>query len=285
MINFIKGIVTGIGGIAPGLSGSVLLVIFGLYEKAIDAIATLFKNIKENLKFLIPLALGMGIGVIVFSKVVNYFIGAFEIQTRFLFFGLILGTLPLFYKQVTKKKEEFSKRCYILVAIAFAIGFFLFVVNSNAFPSITNPNILQSVILGMVVAAATIIPGVDSAAILSALGMYEIWVTSLANFNLQVLIPAGIGGVLGLFIFSMFMNKLIKKYHTYTFSVLFGLFIAIIPSVLKMSEGGYVPIGFNAQTLISLVFMLIGFVSSFLLGKLESKVDDEKEKKEKIKET
>jgi len=38
MIRFFKGIIVGLGGIAPGLSGSVLLVIFGLYEKAIEAI-------------------------------------------------------------------------------------------------------------------------------------------------------------------------------------------------------------------------------------------------------
>ena len=28
MINFLKGIVVGLGGVAPGLSGSVLLIIF-----------------------------------------------------------------------------------------------------------------------------------------------------------------------------------------------------------------------------------------------------------------
>ena len=33
MIRFFKGIVVGIGGVAPGLSGSVLLIIFGLYQK------------------------------------------------------------------------------------------------------------------------------------------------------------------------------------------------------------------------------------------------------------
>ena len=43
-------IIVGIGGIAPGLSGSVLLVIFGLYQKTINAIGTLFKNFKKNIK-------------------------------------------------------------------------------------------------------------------------------------------------------------------------------------------------------------------------------------------
>ena len=47
--NFFKGIIVGIGGIAPGLSGSVLLVILGLYQKTIDAMGTLFKNFKNSL--------------------------------------------------------------------------------------------------------------------------------------------------------------------------------------------------------------------------------------------
>ncbi len=57
MINFLKGVVTGLGAIAPGLSGSVLLVIFGLYRKTIEAISSIFnfKILKENLKILIPL--------------------------------------------------------------------------------------------------------------------------------------------------------------------------------------------------------------------------------------
>ena len=55
MLNFLKGIIVGIGGIAPGLSGSVLLVILGLYQKTITAIGTLFKDFKKNLLFLIAL--------------------------------------------------------------------------------------------------------------------------------------------------------------------------------------------------------------------------------------
>ena len=67
MLNFFKGIIVGIGGIAPGLSGSVLLVIFGLYQNTINAIGTLFKDLKKNLLFLVPLFCGFGIGVLLFS--------------------------------------------------------------------------------------------------------------------------------------------------------------------------------------------------------------------------
>ena len=47
MYNFLKGIIVGIGGIAPGLSGSVLLVILGLYQKTINAIGTIFKDLRK----------------------------------------------------------------------------------------------------------------------------------------------------------------------------------------------------------------------------------------------
>ena len=72
MERFFKGIIAGIGGIAPGLSGSVLLVILGLYQKTITAIGTLFKNFKQNVIFLFPLFLGFGVGAILFSKIVNF---------------------------------------------------------------------------------------------------------------------------------------------------------------------------------------------------------------------
>ena len=90
-----KGIVVGLGAITPGLSGSVLLVIFGLYHKALNAISTIFKNFKKNLLFLIPLALGIGTGMLLFSKIAQFFLNNYEMQTRFTFLGLVVGTIPL----------------------------------------------------------------------------------------------------------------------------------------------------------------------------------------------
>ena len=220
MKNFFKGIIVGIGGIAPGLSGSVLLVIFGLYQKTINAIGTLFKDFKKNIFFLIPLFLGFGVGVLLFSKVVDFFLNNFEMQTRFTFLGLVLGTIPLFYKEV--KKEGFSKKYYLVIIIAAIIGLLVFSLNKNAFPQIENPNLVQSVLLGVAVAGSSIIPGVDSAVILSSLGLYELYVSALANLSFNILIPAGFGLVIGALVISFVVNKLIKRFYTLTFSIIFG---------------------------------------------------------------
>ena len=100
MINFLKGIVAGIGGVAPGLSGSVLLIIMGLYQQTLDALGTLFRNFEKNIRFLLPVVAGMFLGVLLFSKVIDFFLNRYEMPTRFCFLGLILGTVPLIYREV-----------------------------------------------------------------------------------------------------------------------------------------------------------------------------------------
>lgn len=259
--NFFKGVVAGIGGIAPGLSGSVLLVILGLYEQTVHAIGTLFTNFKKNIKFLLPLVAGLGVGILLFSKVVDFLLETFEFQTRYAFLGLILGTIPLFYREV--KKKGFRKRYYLVIVAAAAVGFFLFGFNRHLFPAVTDPNLGQSVLLGVAVAGSSIVPGVDSAAIMSAFGLYELYVSSLADFDLQVLLPAAGGLAVGALVISTVMNLLIKKVYTGTFSVIFGMFLSIIPTVVmeKSCTITSVPMGLTAVG-----FAVLGALISLYFG-------------------
>ena len=271
---FLKGIIIGIGGIAPGLSGSVLMVIFGLYQKVVDTIGNIFKDFKKNLMFLIPLFAGIGIGIVLFSKLVNYLLANYELYTRFAFLGLIVGTIPLFWREV--RKEGWNNKYYAFTAIALAFGIFLFYGNQRIFEPVTNPTLLQSMILGFAVAGSSIVPGVDSAAILSSIGLYEIYVKSVAELNFQVLIPAVIGLGLGVLIISFIMSRLIGKFYTGTFSVILGLFLAIIPTVIK----GHVNFQNTGQIIISILMFVIGFVFSIIFGNLEKIAG--KKNKEKI---
>lgn len=263
MINFLKGIIVGIGGVAPGLSGSVLLVIFGLYQKTIEAIKNIFKKFKDNIKFLMPLGIGIVIGVLVFSKIISFLLTSFEMQTRFTFLGLVLGTIPLFYKEV--KKEGFAKKYYIYILIAAVCGFVLFFFNGNMFPRITEPTLLQSFMLGIAYAASSVVPGVDSAVILSSLGLYELWITSLDTLNFSVLIPAAVGLGIGVLVISFIMSKLLGKYYTATFSIIFGLFLSIIPNVLNES----CVLGMNLKSAVSILLVILGFVLSYYLGDIQ----------------
>ena len=260
---FLKSIIVGIGGVSPGLSGSVLLVMFGLYERVIGAIGGFFKNIKKNLLFLIPVFGGFFVGVFLFSKLIDLLLSTFPMQTRFAFLGLVIGAIPLFYREIRKK--GFCKKYYLFIAISCIVGLALLILSKGSIEKVTDPNIFQSVFLGFAVAASYIIPGVDSAVILSALGIYELYVSSIASLDFSVLIPALFGLGIGALSIAFVMTKLLSKFYTATYSVIFGLFISIIPSVLDESCA----IAFDLKTAVSFVFAILGFFVSFYLSDIK----------------
>lgn len=262
--NFIKGIIAGIGGIVPGLSGSVLMVLLGIYEQTIQALGTLMTDFKKNIRFLVPVLLGMVCGVLLFSKTVDFLLQYFPFQTRYAFLGLVLGTVPLFYHQIGK--NGFPKYCYGVILGAVVVGFLIFGVNDHFFPPVQQPNFLQSMLMGLTVAASSIVPGIDSAVILSTFGFFELYVGALATFDLTVLLPAVVGLVIGAVVISAGMNFLLKKAYTMTFSVLFGFFVSIIPNMLDES----CRIETVSDGMIALVFALLGFLVSYYLGDWKS---------------
>lgn len=260
---FLKSIIVGLGGIAPGLSGSVLMIIFGLYQDMLDALGTLFIDFKKKIRFLFPILSGMVVGVLLFSKILNFFLINYEVPTRFLFLGLILGTVPLFYKEV--KKKGFSNKYYLLILLAIVAGIFMFTLNPDKFSQVTNPNLFQKIILGIAVAASAIVPGIDPAVLLSSLGLYETYVFALASIDFEILLPMVLGLCIGGIGVSFLMSNLFRHFYTATFSVVFGIFLSMIPNIL--SENCYLAL--DLQSVISVCLLLIGFAISFYMEDIE----------------
>ena len=264
MERFLKGIIVGLGGVAPGLSGSVLLIIFGLYRQTLDAIGTLLTDFRKKIRFLLPLVCGMVLGVLLFSKLIDFLIHDYEMPTRFCFLGLILGTLPMVWKEV--KRDGFSPGYYLLILLAALLGLWMFTANAEHFTQVTDPNLLQCILLGVCVAATAIVPGVDPAVFLSSLGFYEMYVGALANLDFSILIPMLPGLALGAMGISFFMSLLFRRFYTGTYSVIFGIFLSMIPNMLTEN----CVLGFNGESLLSILLVVAGFGLSFYLGDLES---------------
>ena len=82
-------------------------MIFGIYEELIYAFLGFFKNVKSNFKFLFPIVSGAIVGIIIFGNILKYLFFAYPIQIKFVFIGLILGSIPKLIKEV-KKKNNFK---------------------------------------------------------------------------------------------------------------------------------------------------------------------------------
>ncbi|MCI8383666.1 MAG: DUF368 domain-containing protein [Clostridia bacterium] len=121
--NCLKGVAIGSGAILPGISSGVFCVIFGIYEKLLDSILNFFSDTKNNFKFLFPLLVGGILGMILFGNILNYCFFEFPIQTKSIFIGLILGSIPALFKDVHSKYEtKFSYWFFFLLALLLGIS-------------------------------------------------------------------------------------------------------------------------------------------------------------------
>ena len=228
-LNIVKGIFIGAGAIVPGVSSGVLCVIFGIYEKLLDAVLNFFKDIKQNIKFLFPIVLGVGIGVLLFSNMLNYLLYEFPIQTKSIFIGLIIGTIPSLIREVNEK-ETFKPQNVMYLLIALAIGIITVVLENrmHIITNVDNMSIMYLVMCGAIMSVGIVVPGVSSTIILMLLGVYSVYLQSVANLYLPVLIPLGIGLILGSIIVMKLTKKLLETYYSQTFYSIIGFTIGSI---------------------------------------------------------
>ena len=133
LYNILIGILIGAGAILPGISSGVLCVIFGIYDKLIDSILGFFKNIKENFKFLFPICVGVGLGVVLFGNILKTLFLLYDVQIKFAFIGLILGGLPSLIK-IANSKKGFRLHYLLYTIISFTISIFLILSLFHIFP-------------------------------------------------------------------------------------------------------------------------------------------------------
>ena len=128
--SFFQGILIGAGAILPGISSGVLCVIFGIYENLLNCVLNFFKNIKENFKYLFPIGLGTFIGIVLFGNILKYLFFAYPIQIKFIFIGLILGSIPALIKTCTSK-AKFKPSYLIFTFITLLFGIFLVILEKK----------------------------------------------------------------------------------------------------------------------------------------------------------
>ena len=266
--HIIIGISIGGGMVVPGISGGVLAVAFGIYEKMIKAILGLFKNMKENILFLGPLGIGILIGAIFFSRILLAFFNSYRTETCFSFIGLILGGLPILFRKINKTEDK--KVNYKSLIIAFLISVILFILGKStvdfSFSKYMSNNYISYLLLfltGIIFISGKIIPGISSSFLMMLIGMYEYTLNmlahpfSLSKGELYSLIPLTIGAGLGAVAFLKLMNYLLEKHHNLTYSAIIGFVIgsiaAIYPSVTSF-----------LQFLVGLLFLIISFALSYL---------------------
>ncbi|HHW30615.1 MAG TPA: DUF368 domain-containing protein [Clostridiaceae bacterium] len=267
--DFIKGLIIGIGGVAPGVSGGTFAVMLGVYEKITYAIANIFKdfkNIKETIITFLPLALGMGAGFLAFGNIMKYLFEHYEIQVKLLFIGLMLGSLPFVLKEANKQgfKKYYIFPCIITLGLTV-----LFLILEKRYVNIVpkgSTGIIVLLIYGAIIGFGTIVPGASSAFILMYFGAYEVLLDGLVNMDLMILIPVGLGCGLSILLFAKIISYLFKKFHGITYYTVLGFVLGSIITIFP-------EINFNIGYLIGIILGVLGFIGSYKLSQIGEKLE------------
>lgn len=228
--HIVIGILIGAGAILPGISSGVLCVIFGIYDKLIDSILGFFKNTKENLKFLLPICLGVGLGVVLFGNILKTLFLLCDVQIKFAFIGLILGGLPSLIKIANSKKGfRLHYLLYTIVSFSISIALILLEKYFNFYNFTNSESIFFLIVSGFIMSAGVVIPGVSSTVLLMLLGTYEVYLNAVSSINIAVLFPMGIGLVLGGLTFLKLIQYAFEHYFSQTYYAIIGFVLGSLP--------------------------------------------------------
>mgnify|MGYP002772345078 FL=1 len=283
IILVIKGFIMGIANIIPGVSGGTLALTLGIYEGFIGAISHFFSNLKENIKFLLPIFIGICLSLLTMSNVISTCFDKCPIPTTLFFMGLVIGGIPMLVSKIKNAKETKQVSSYVIMALTFAFVMVLAFSDEIFGGTLGNANFdnlsilgyLWLSIIGIIAAGTMVIPGVSGSLVLMLLGYYLPIINvvkELSHFeniipNIFVAGFFGVGVVVGMVLIAKLIEWLLTKYETKTY---FGVIGFIIASVLAIPVSIYHEVGsitFTVpQVLIGIVFLLIGMVVGYKLG-------------------
>lgn len=298
LVDLIKGVFVGIANVIPGVSGGTMAVSFGIYDKLLNAISSLLKSFKKSFLTLLPIILGMVIGIVGFTYIIPWLLANFPFATSCAFTGLIIGGIPAILRSLKDGWQSEEKKSLlvnilvflILLAVAMAVVFLNGDSESGIALTASAGMIVKIFFMGIIASATMVIPGVSGSLVLMILGYYfgvinsvKQFVEALRTLNLQgmlnqlfILIPFAIGCVLGIFFISKLISYLPKHFASATFSGIFALVASSPISIFYKVNQEYSMNGTSVVSIIVGVVLLVACVALTLfmekLGAPESTV-------------
>lgn len=295
---FLKGIFIGIGNMIAGISGGTVAFILGIYEKMVDAFASITKKFWPNFLYLLKVGLGIIVGIFLASKLLKLLFAVLFIETISLFAGIIIGGIVNDVpdlKLLPEEKEHHKEKYPIVFIISFLLVIGLAVLNlfindqgadiNATFETIKFKDMVILFFLTIVGTLAMIFPGISGSLIFMIVGLYYPvlnGISALIHFEnykdsafmineLKLFIPLILGVLVSLLFLSKPIKWLFNKHHKvclymisgFVFASVFAVFIVNIHEIVKAYTWWHV--------LLSIVFLAFGVFLSIFLKKLSDK--------------
>ena len=236
------GFTIGIALLGPGLSGSVMAIMMGIYEDILAIIANPFKNLKKNLKWIIPLGIGLAASFGMFAVVLSKLFSAFPLAAGLLFLGLVTGNLPAVFgdARLNGFRPVYAVPMALGFLLAFGFGAVRVILESTGSETIAPDALWYMAICGAVAGIISIVPGISIGTALLLFGVYDRLFENARGSVKEVMAIAGLGDgaqgfsasaamavtgacfVIGMVLFSRIIKTAITRYKAPAYWTIFA---------------------------------------------------------------
>ncbi|MFI3175621.1 MAG: DUF368 domain-containing protein [Bacillota bacterium] len=254
------GALIGIANILPGMSGGTMAVILNIYDRLIDTISNWRSDLMGSIRFLLPIAIGAGLAILLTSQGISYLLETQYAKVNIFFIGIIVGSLPMIFKEAVK--DKFSAVNIVATVWAFwcmvMMARFSDIENSAVVITTLSTGVFFNLLFCSAIAAVCmIIPGISGSFIMLLLGMYGTIVTAIKDLNILLLMPIGLGILLGILGGAKVIHSLLKQYKSVMYSAILGLVVGSIYTMCgQILKSGELTISFGAIVAYIVVFAI-----------------------------
>lgn len=243
----------GLANLVPGISGGTMLLAAGVYPQFIQAIAdvTTFKFRRNSLIVLASVVAAAGLAIVLLAGPVKNLVVDHRWAAYSLFIGLTLGGVPIVWRLIPSR----SNSVWVGAVVGFAAMAGLALAQGDgagAGGGANGAGFVMMVLAGIAGASAMILPGISGGYLLLVLGVY---VPILAGIDalkaglkagdfaslsaplIDVVIPVGLGVVVGVIVVSNGLKWLLAKYELPTLGTLLGLLVGAVVGLWPFQHG------------------------------------------------
>lgn len=267
-IKVLQGSLIGLGAVLPGISGGVLMVVFGVYKTIMEFFADPIRRFKTHVPKLFPYGIGLVVGFLGVANLLSILLDKYPDPSVCLFIGLITGMLPSLFREAGKEGRNNSS--FVSMVIAMILVFAL-LISLRVMSVQIEPNLVWYLFCGFCLALSVIAPGMSFSTLLMPLGLYEPFVAGIGHLDMSVCIPGGIGALATVILFSRAVNSLFDHHYSVAFHAIIGVVIAATIMIIPFGSFTVSVTG----AVVNVICIVVGVIAALALDNFNQKFDVE----------
>lgn len=242
----VGGLLMGLANLVPGISGGTMLLAAGVYPRFIAAIGemTTLKFRRASVVVLGSVVVAALLAIVLLAGPVKDLVVNQRWVMYSLFIGLTLGGVPVVWRLIKADGKQPGGAVWIAAVIGFiAMAALAIFQSSGAAGDVERTGFVFMLLAGIAGASAMILPGVSGGYLLLVLGVYVPILAGVDAFKdglkaqdfevitqvgLAVVLPVGLGVLLGVVGVSNLLRWLLKRFEQATLGVLLGLLLGAV---------------------------------------------------------